>query len=490
MPFPGGRRVRPRAPGGGAPLVGLKGAVWCLLAGALLLWPMALLGGPLVYFDSFAYDGAGARALEMLARLLPDLRPAPGAAPETAAAAEPPRALRSAAWSLYLAALGGIPTGAVLACWLQTAASLFVLGALVPAGAAFDAGRAAAAALGVGVATSLPWYASYAMPDILGALVIAYYAAVAGPIDRLGRGGRLALAGLATFAVLAHYGHLPLAAALALGALALRARRMTGAALLMALAPLALAAGLNMVTGLALDRLAARSAPDAATAAASGLPSAAPGRLPILLARSIEDGPGLWHLREACARDLYRSCAALDPIPESVSEFLWGDGGVRGLTAAEVATLRAEEVRIVLGAAQAYPLAQATALGRNIARQLAELGTDQLLPLPPAGGGAEALAGRLTPLALARADRLLPVAFWAALAALALRLALGRTPPWLRTPALIVLGGLLANAAVFGGLSYPVDRYQARLSWLVPALLAIDLALRRAAPRRRREDPV
>ena len=46
------------------------------------------------------------------------------------------------------------------------------------------------------------------------------------------------------------------------------------------------------------------------------------------------------------------------------------------------------------------------------------------------------------------------------------------------TPVRRVLIALLVNAAVYGGLSAPVDRYQSRLAWLIPALLALDLALR------------
>jgi hypothetical protein len=42
----------------------------------------------------------------------------------------------------------------------------------------------------------------------------------------------------------------------------------------------------------------------------------------------------------------------------------------------------------------------------------------------------------------------------------------------------MVLFALLVNAAVYGGLSAPVDRYQSRLAWLVPALLALDLVLK------------
>jgi hypothetical protein len=39
-----------------------------------------------------------------------------------------------------------------------------------------------------------------------------------------------------------------------------------------------------------------------------------------------------------------------------------------------------------------------------------------------------------------------------------------------RDLALLVLVGLIVNALIFGGLSAPVDRYQSRIVWLIPAL--------------------
>ncbi len=47
--------------------------------------------------------------------------------------------------------------------------------------------------------------------------------------------------------------------------------------------------------------------------------------------------------------------------------------------------------------------------------------------------------------------------------------------------ALMVAVGLVANAAIFGGLSAPADRYQARVIWLVPALAAVFWLSRRSA---------
>ena len=483
--------MRPGAPPSplpSPPLLSLGGAALCLGAAVLLLWPMALVTAPLVYFDSFAYAGAGERAIGALrGALWPQAAGGGDGGGGGAAAGEGLGVLRSAAWSVWLAGLGGLPWGAVAACALQTAATLFVLGALVPAGAAIRPKAALAGAAAVGLLSGLPWYASYAMPDILGALVVAYYAALAGPLDRAGRALRLLLGALAAFAILAHYGHLPLAAALAALVLLLRVRRWNAALLLSALLPVGAAVLVNLATGLAAERLAPPRAAGEATAEASppAEASLAPRRLPVLLARSIDDGLALPHLRAACARDLYESCAFLGEVPGTAGGFLWGEEGIRRLDAAQMAVLRSEELAIVLGAARERPLRQAGALLANGALQMVRVGTDEILPLPPPGPD----GSRPRPVAadasaypvLGRADIWVPALTLAAALALVFRAGTGRLHPALGGPLLVVLAGLAVNAAVYGGLSYPVDRYGGRLAWLGPALLALDLALRRPA---------
>jgi hypothetical protein len=43
----------------------------------------------------------------------------------------------------------------------------------------------------------------------------------------------------------------------------------------------------------------------------------------------------------------------------------------------------------------------------------------------------------------------------------------------------VAIAGLVANAAIFGGLSAPVDRYQARVIWIIPMLAALFWLVRR-----------
>ena len=477
-----------------AGVLSVRRLAWCLLLAALLMWPMALVTAPIVYFDSYAYASAGRAALAMAAELLPLPEAAGGGGTGAADGGDDGAsgggggigALRSAAWSVSLALLGGMPWGAVALCVLQAAATLLVASALIPAGASGGAiggaARWAPALAATALLTGLPWYAAYAMPDLLGALVIAYYAVVAAAPRRLGAPAAWTLAALATYAVLGHYGHVPLAAGLAAVAAVLRWRRMDLAAAAMLAGPVLVAVLVNVATSAVLERAAAPPAPASAQDAAappapssalpsSGLPSAAPRRLPILLARSIEDGPALRHLREACAENLYATCDLFDQLPRTATALLWGPDGIRTLSAAQMAVLRAEEMRIVLGATRAYPAAQAGAFAQNIGLQLARVGVDQHFAAPAPPGGESAVQ----PAALMLADRTIPLV--TALAALALlwRAATGRLDAGLRPALWVLAAGLAANAVIYGGLSYPVDRYQGRIAWLIPALLALDL---------------
>jgi hypothetical protein len=246
------------------------------------------------------------------------------------------------------------------------------------------------------------------MPDVLGAVLPVYFALALARADALGWGQRLALMVIATFAILSHYGHLPMVAVLAPAALAWRwwRGRLTRGALAFCLLPVAAAFGFNLAVSLAVSNigpniaaaapakrlhssqpegarppallLTARAAPGDDASTARGV-SLAPNRVPVLLARSIEDGPGRWYLEEECAQvDRYAICELFDEIPSSVFEMLWAEDGIRTATDEQMARIRAEETEIVLAAARRYPLQQAQALVGNTLYQAGLVGTGEL----------------------------------------------------------------------------------------------------------------
>lgn len=527
-----------------SPYLSPAGAALSLAAAVLLCWPMLLTSAPLVYFDTLSYYTNGeeiwSRVLGILASFAPD---AGGASPAgagadvggvpTAAAAISFRSLPYSAWFYPLAIL---PAGLIVVCIVQTAMTLWVFLGLCPPLTAQARRFAIAAFAAVGTLTTLPWFASYALPDILGAVLPVYFALALGHMERMGRIKLIVLMAIATFAMLSHYGHLPLALVLAVGIVLWRIwnRRLTAVALTFCLLPVVLAFAINLASSIILSAAlgspagagaatvpasqTARAAPPLADrepigeTAVSGTPAGGPGevpqpsvraepslaqeasftpnRIPVLLARSIQDGPGRWYLEEECReRDRYAVCEVFDEIPDTVYEFLWADSGLRSATPEQLARIRAQETEIVFAAARRYPLRQATALAANTLEQTVRIGTGELLPLPT---GSE--NRHLTELRPRTADNeadavlrvfdwITPIATAMAFLVLAWRMATGRTQHFLTEAIVVILLAMIVNAAVFGGLSAPVDRYQSRIAWLIPALLALDLTIARMVGR-------
>ena len=378
--------------------------------------------------------------------------------------------LRSFAYSTFAASatsIGGAPLLVFLQAWMVSLVAL----SLLPRAALRLKAWPFALAMAL---TTLPWFAVFVMPDIFAALIVAYAAILWRIFDRLSRPHRLLLVALASAACLAHYGNPPLAAGLFGLVLAGRLvqRRMS----------------LAVLAAAALPVLMGPLANYAASSVAFDDGAMAPKRLPILLARSIEDGPAAWYLAEACpsGRD-HAICEAFDgEVPDDMSEFLWSEGGINSLTEDQMSAIRAEEAELLWASFRAYPLAQAHSLGRNALRQTWSVGLAKFHPAPELGAEPREDASALSMRLVGIFDR---VVDWSTLAgALALvPLALRRPSRW---PVVLIVGaGLLLNALIFGGLSAPDDRYQARMAWLLP-LLALGFAASDAARARGGEKPM
>jgi hypothetical protein len=467
---------RAAAIGDTAPLLSPRGVLAAFVIAATLSWPMLLVTAPLGYFDTLSYLQTGARTLD-LALSVVQVAPSEAAVGADAAAgvataddAGTVRQLRSFVYSafLYLASL--MPGGMVLATIIQTAATIMVLFAfvtVVPQVGMALAGGAVLAGL-----TTLPWFASYAMPDILAAAVILYFALLAFGISHVGRGWRITLALIATFAVVSHYGHIPLAFGLMLAALAACAlrRSLTVSVAAMAILPVMLAVGLNLT----------------ASAVTLDGPSLAPKRLPILLARAIDDGPAAWHLRDACPEAGYAICDIFPQgVPDDISSFLWSNEGISSATPAELDAIRAEEGTIIWNAFRAYPVEQLASLLANTGLQMISIGTEHVNPLERTGENgnlASANGMRDAYPALAMFDS---ITFWGTLAATAVAAlvwAAGLLPRGAGWALGVCLIGMFGNAFIFGGLSAPVDRYQSRVAWIFPALALVLWINQRGTP--------
>jgi hypothetical protein len=454
-----------------SPLLRLTSIPAVLVVTLLLSWPMWLAGGYLTFADSASYIRGGEIIWRMAGDILPfggdgGLAPA-GQDGGTAAARVNERGepiiVRSFVYSSYTLVAGAAiwpPAFAIL----QTTLVLWMLLALIGPGAAARPWILAGGVAYLALFSTLPFFAPYLMPDILAAAILIHAAILVRRFDALDPWQQVALTAIATFAVAAHYGHGPLAAAIFGLVILYRllSRRLTLAAFLAATLPVLFSPIANL----------------GASTVALDTPSVAPLRLPVLLARSIQDGPARWYLDEACPDAPLAFCEAFGTdVPDSIPEFLWDERGIDSLTPDQMERIREEEFLILARAFRAYPVQQTLSFTRNAALQFIRVGTGQIAVSQIADdGGFERVPGNRGRALLNRFDRITPVGTMIAAVVLAL-LCLGRRLGRGEVEILAtILVGLVLNAIIFGGLSAPVDRYQARIAWLLPALAAIFLA--------------
>ncbi len=318
------------------------------------------------------------------------------------------------------------------------------------------------------VATAAPWFTALLMPDVftpvvvLGLFVLAY-----GP-SRVGR-ATLACVGMVTaIAIAAHLAHLVLAAAVIATTAVLRRRMPWRPAL-----PLAGALAMLLASNLI----------------GNGVLAVSPYGSVFALARLVGDGPGRDWVDAACPAANLRICAWRGRLAADSDQFLWDPYGPVWADGFGPIRYAPEAKLLVPAIIAAYPGAVLLAATANTVRQLGRVQVGDALAalhvdvavLPrlelyfPKAEAAQyraslQAAGRLE--AVAAPFRPLHLLALLAGAVGSIGIALRRRGP-LQGLAVMVLAGLLANAASTGALSGPHDRYQARIAWLVvlPPLL-------------------
>lgn len=439
----------------------------------LMLWPIAVNGGPFYSEDSASYLRGGQfgfdTGLLMLDgwwhSLVGNARaPAPHGIPQLIVAEAIAQAggVRSIVYSLATYVLRGPGDSLIWLAVFQAAAVALVISMLrrlVAPNAGFGASIAAGAC--IALLTSAPWYAAYVTPDILAGVGIAAAVALTIFFERTSTVLRIVLVLLIAYCVTTHSSHVLIISSVILaGAVAsLRLHRSSFSAgkALWFVSPIAIA----VATLLAMSYLA------------FGELSLAPKRYPIQLARSVADGPGARYLRDHCASERYAICEIYGTNPpRDAGEFLWGPNGVRyRATPEQMERIRAEESAIVRGAALEYPVEQIRRSLSNASLQFVSFGTRKLVFGEVMIGGADPVTKRISPdrPALKLAGTVIVYASFIASIALliAFRRRLSRSD---KAALAVVLFGLLANAAVCGILSAVTDRYQGRVAWVLPTL--------------------
>ncbi|MFZ0818552.1 MAG: hypothetical protein WAM91_00665 [Candidatus Acidiferrales bacterium] len=323
--------------------------------------------------------------------------------------------------------------------------------------------------------TSMSWFASEIMPDILGPvlyLCIFLLVFARETLSRVERGGIILIA---WWGVASHATHLILAAGLCVFL-----------ALLWVLRRKSTHIRLRAVCGVAMIVLLAAAAQVALHTYLYGEPSLNGERPPFLMARVIADGPGRWYLEQHCGQVKFAICEYVHNLPNDSDEFIWGENGIWQSASEEMENrLRREEIPFVLATLRAYPRAQISKSLANFWEQLTTFGFeldandwvlkefDNVLP----SGRAHYLQSRQARDAIPF-DFFVIVQYCAVIASLVL-IAVFTILIWRhKTSRIVGLGTVIlltvvANAFVTGALSTVEDRYQSRVIWLLPFLACV-----------------
>jgi hypothetical protein len=322
--------------------------------------------------------------------------------------------------------------------------------------------------------TSLSWFASLIMPDILGPVLYLCLYLLLFAQETLSPAEHLTVILIAWWALASHVTHLMLATAICiLWFFALLLRRQYRQ--------------LRGVSEVAMIVLIAVLAHLALHAYLYGKPSLNGKRLPFLMARVIADGPGRWYLEQHCGEVTLAICDYVDDLPVDTDDFFWAADGI-WQTASEQKRqrLREEEIPLVLATLRAYPRQQLSASLANFWHQLITFDLslfhpndwvsqmfDRVLPDERSSYLESRQAGDALPYALFTSVQNLTVIASLVLIGVSVPQMWSRRPPRLFGLAVVIVSAVIGNAFVTGILSMVENRFQSRVIWLLPFLAAV-----------------
>ena len=447
---------------------------------AVLCLPAFLNRSPLLCSDTQAYYTGGRTAIEKIASLL---HPAQNAAVENAL--REARGIRSAYFALYEYVTANIGTlwltiaiqGAIVLLLLR-----LIFAMLCPAHSRWSM---TAIVLFLALFSTASWTVSYVMPDVFNAIVALAIIAVVVFWGRLGRLQCTALTIVIAASVTMHLTNL----ITAIGTLAL------ATLLRRRLWPSVMVGG-AVIAGVFALLLVGRAGFHQWTIA--------PQSPPFLTARIIADGPGRLYLRTNCPQLGWVMCRYLDRLDVGADDFIWHENGVysaHDVTPEDRAAIRAEDKRLYIAAALAYPGLWLRSVVLNLARQLGDFTLENhIMPswatYTPAGMEiwpkddllASTITHREPELEMAW-DKALYAAVLGSivyLLLLAYQRALGRD----EADVVILAMAAAWLSALAGALSEVAPRYETRAIWLIPAVAALLFASRRAVLAAASPDPV
>jgi hypothetical protein len=324
--------------------------------------------------------------------------------------------------------------------------------------------------------TSLSWYVSMIMPDILGpALYLTFYLLVFAR-ETLSRAERLTISGIACWAVMCHATHMMLA---------------VGLCIVLALVMVLRRQPMQRVVGVVGEMTAILAIAATAQLALHGYlygsVSLNGERPPYLMARAVADGTGRRYLEQHCGEEQWVLCDHVQNLAGDADHFLWDvDGGWGGASLSEQKEMRQEEIPFVLATFRAYPREQITKSMAAFWQQLQTFGIEDLDPSTwVAEQFDEVLNGAQSHyLASRQARNALHIEGFTAFQIWVVRVSLlgmiaflpfvwRRVSPRLVGLSIVVVSIVIANAFVTGTMSMVDERYGSRVIWLEPFLVGL-----------------
>ena len=319
------------------------------------------------------------------------------------------------------------------------------------------------------LATPVALVTAFTVPDVFAVPIIGGITLLALRFERIAPLLRIGLVLAVGMSISTHVSYPPLALVMTGAALAWLAsanrRAIAGAfpGALLAGLPLVLALAVTMVGGLVTF----------------GEASVAPKRLPLVLARSMSDGPGRWYLEKTCPTKHYAVCEIWPDgnFPRYLGPILFQDGGIlRVATDEQLERIREEEPEIVYNALQAYPMFQVKKSLSSVGRQIVtfhpfEINFDRQIYRDADGTLRTSKAERHLGPAIRFNDLLTYVLV--PLSALLLLVAVPLMPRRRLPTALLCALGILANLVICAVFSAVASRYATRVLWMLPLLAAL-----------------
>ena len=325
------------------------------------------------------------------------------------------------------------------------------------------------------IGTSAPWFAGQLMPDIFVAAAVLAMHLLAFRLENLSTLERAALLAVIAASIASHMAILALCAGMVIALLLLKAMRNR------LLRPRLSAVKFALACGIALALVS--------NFVIAGKFAFTPGGESFLFGRLVQDGIVARYLHERCPDPSIRLCEYKTDLPAIADDWLW-EAGTPFNKLGGWKDYAPEERRIILDTILLYPGLHAVTAVQATLTQLTLFKTEvSLNPWHnvPAVGMLQELAPAVMPHLRAARQQEKPFDLevlnylhvpLAALAMIGLISALVfsrrlHVKPETAALSFSVLSALLINAAISGGFSNPVDRYQSRLAWLAVLAAAI-----------------